>query len=308
MIAVLAGGVGAARLLTGLVEVVAPAQVTVVANTGDDAVFHGLHVSPDIDTIAYTLAGESNPGTGWGLAEESWQAMAMLDRLGGPTWFQLGDRDLGTHLYRTGRLLFGATLTEVTEEIADALDIGVRLLPMSDDPVRTRLELLDGSEVDFQDYFVRLRHAVPVRGVRFAGASLARPGPEVLEVLASADAVLLAPSNPVVSIGPILSVPGVAGVLGARRESVVAISPIVAGAALKGPADRLLRELGHESSVLGVAGLLADVAGTLVIDRADAALAAGVEALAMTCVVAETVMAGPGVAAELGRVALAAAR
>lgn len=308
MITVLAGGVGAARLLAGLVEVVDPSDVTIVANTGDDARFHGLHVSPDLDTICYTLAGEVNPATGWGLVGESWQAMASLDRYGGETWFQLGDRDLGTHLYRTGRLLAGATLSEVTAEITRALGLAVRLLPMSDDPVRTRLELLEGGEVDFQDYFVRLHHDVPVRSVRFDGADSARPAAFVLEALEEAAMVVVAPSNPIVSIGPILAVPGIGPLLAARRERVVAISPIVDGVALKGPADRLLRELGHESSVVGVARLLSAVAGTLVIDRSDERLAGAVEEAGMRCVVADTVMRTRAVAAALGELAIAAAR
>lgn len=302
----LAGGVGAARLLGGLVRVVDEQSVTVVVNTGDDTVLHGLSISPDLDTITYTLAGASNPETGWGLAGETWAAMDALSRYGDGAWFRLGDRDLGTHLHRTGRLRAGATLSEVTAEITAAWGLRLRLLPMSDDPVRTRVVLADGREVEFQEYFVRLRHAVPVSAVRFDGAAAARPAPGVVEAIEAAATVVVAPSNPVVSIGPILALGPVAAALAARRASVVAVSPIVAGAALKGPADRLLAELGEEASALGVARRLAPYAGTLVVDRADAALSGPIEALGVRCVVTDTIMASPEVAAELCRVALEA--
>ncbi|HLI15049.1 MAG TPA: 2-phospho-L-lactate transferase [Acidimicrobiales bacterium] len=300
----LAGGVGAARFLAGLVEVVAPSSVVAVVNTGDDTRLHGLHISPDLDTVTYTLAGEHNAELGWGLAGETWTVMAALERLGAPTWFRLGDRDLATHLYRTGRLAEGAPLSTVTAEIARAFGVEVRLLPMSDDPVRTRLELADGPEVEFQEYFVRLRHAVAVRSVRFAGAEEARPAPGVLEALEEADAVVIAPSNPVVSIGPILALEPVSAVLARRRACVVAISPIVAGAALKGPAARLLAELTGDSSAEAVARRYSAVAGAFVLDERDAALAGRVGALGLRPVVAETVMGAPGVAAGLARAAL----
>jgi len=190
MITVLAGGVGAARLLRGLVRVVDPAEVVVVANTGDDLVLHGLHVSPDLDTITYTLAGAGNPETGWGLAGETWQAMDSLDHYGGPTWFRLGDRDLGTHLFRTGRLADGAGLAEVTAEVAEAWGLGFRLLPATEDRLRTMVTLADGDEVGFQEYFVGLRHDVPVSGIRFDGADDALPGPGVLEAITTAEAVV----------------------------------------------------------------------------------------------------------------------
>lgn len=305
----LAGGVGAARLLSGLVQVMDPAEITAIVNTGDDMVLHGLHISPDVDTVTYTLAGMDNRQTGWGLAGETWAAMGELEKLGGQSWFRLGDRDLATHLYRTQRLSEGASLSEVTAELADARGVAVRLLPISDDPVRTRLTLEgpageDPVEVDFQDYFVKLGHGVPVRAVRFQGADSARPGPGVLEAIAAADLLVACPSNPVVSIGPLLAVPGVLEALVARRSEVVAVSPIVAGAALKGPADRLLTELGHESSVVGVARLYAPWAGTLVIDEADAGLASRVEAEGVRCIVAPTVMSSPERAAILGRVVI----
>ncbi len=307
MIAVLAGGVGAARLLLGLLEVVEPAAVVAIVNTGDDTNLHGLHISPDLDTITYTVAGASNLETGWGLAGESWTVMDALERFGAPTWFRLGDRDIATHLHRTGRLAAGATLSEVSREVAAAFGLPIALLPMSDDPVRTRLELVEGGEVDFQEYFVRLRHAVAVRSIRYAGAPEARPAPGVLEALRDARRVVIAPSNPLLSIGPILALPGVAQVLAARRDRVVAISPIVAGAAIKGPADRLLAELGHEPSALGVARLLAPYAGAFVADERDAALAPAIGALGLRCALTDTLMATPGVAASLARAALDAA-
>ena len=308
MIAVLSGGVGAARLLEGLVEVVDPASITAVVNVGDDLELHGLSISPDLDTITYTLSGEQNPETGWGLVNESWRAIDALEAFGAETWFRLGDRDLGTHLYRTGRLRAGATLSQVTHEIARRFGLTIALVPVTDDPVRTVVTLADGDEVAFQEYFVKLGHAVPVSAVRFDGASESRPAPGVVELLESAERIVIAPSNPIVSIGPILAVPGIAAILERRRDAVVAISPIVGGRALKGPADRLLVELGGEASVSGVASVLSPFAATLVIDRLDATLAASVEAEAMACVVTDTVMSTPGVAASLAEVAVTAGR
>jgi LPPG:FO 2-phospho-L-lactate transferase len=290
MITALAGGVGAARLLRGLLRVVPPSEVTAVVNTGDDTVLHGLTICPDLDTVTYTLAGLNDDDRGWGLAGETWTVMESLERLGGETWFRLGDRDLATHLYRTQRLADGALLSQVTREITAAVGIGAQLLPMSDDPVRTRLTVVGGSEIAFQEYFVRRQHAVAVESVRFDGAARARPAPGVLDALAEGDVVIICPSNPVVSIGPLLAVPGIAECLKQRRDRVVAVSPIVAGAALKGPADRLMAELGVEPSVVGVARMYADLAGTLVIDEADVALADDVEALGVRCIVTPTVM------------------
>jgi LPPG:FO 2-phospho-L-lactate transferase len=303
-VTVLAGGVGAARLLGGLVQVVDPAELTAIVNTGDDVELHGLHVSPDLDTISYTLAGAVNPETGWGLVGETWQAMDALGRYGGVTWFNLGDRDLGTHLYRTHRLREGATLTEVTAEITTAWDLGLRLLPMSDDPVRTMVTVVDEGEIGFQDYFVRRRHDVAATAIRFAGAQEAEPSPAALEALSSAERVVIAPSNPLVSIAPILAVPGLRQAIEARRDDAVAVSPIIAGATVKGPADRLLRELGHDVSVVGVARLYAPLACRLVIDEADAALADAVAAEGIEPVVAPTLMSGPPEAAALAKVVL----
>ena len=309
MLTALAGGVGAARLLQGVVEVVPPADVTAVVNTGDDVVLHGLHVSPDLDTVVYTLAGAHDPERGWGLAGETWTAMEALERYRGQTWFRLGDHDLATHLYRTQRLAEQATLSEVTEEIAAAWSLRVRVLPMSDERVETRVTVAGprpgtSEEIGFQEWFVGRRHAVAVEEVRFEGAEEASPAPGVLAAVAAADRVVLCPSNPIVSIAPVLAVPGIADAVRARREDVVAVSPIVAGAALRGPADRLLGDLGHEVSVVGVARLYAPLAACLVVDEADAALAPAVEAEGMRCVVAPTVMRRREDATELARTVL----
>ena len=306
MITALAGGVGAARLLRGMVEVLPAGEITAVVNVGDDTDLHGLHISPDLDTVLYTLADAINPETGWGLAGETWRVMESLGRLGGVTWFNLGDHDLATHLYRTQRLSEGAPLGTVTAELADRFGVGIRLLPATDDHLRTRLLLEEGDEVGFQEYFVKLRHDVAVREVRFAGATEARPGPGVVEAIGAADMVVVCPSNPVVSIDPVLAVPGIPEALAARRDSIVAVSPIVAGSALKGPADRLLVEMGFESSVVGVARWYAPWVATLVVDEADAALAPAVEAEGVRCIVAPTIMSDVGRAAALAEVVLGA--
>ncbi len=308
MITALCGGVGAARFLRGLVEVVDPGQVTAVVNTGDDVVLHGLHVSPDLDTVTYTLAGAVSQERGWGLEGETWAAMEALRRYPSSlSWFNLGDRDLATHLFRTQRLREGATLSTVTAEIAAGWGVAVTVLPVTDDRVETLMDVPGEGEIGFQDYFVRRRHGVAVQGVRFRRAEAAKPAPGVVDALDAADLVVVCPSNPIVSIGPLLAVPGVADAVAARRDQVVAVSPIVAGAALKGPADRLLAELGHEVSVVGVARLYAGLAATLVVDEADAALAGAVEGEGMRCVVAPTVMRGAPEAAALARVVLGAA-
>ena len=299
MICVLAGGVGAAKFLAGLRLVVDPSEIVVIGNVADDMVLHGLHISPDLDTITYTLAGQINPETGWGLRDESWQAMENVRRYGGESWFGLGDRDIGTHMFRTQRLSEGATLTQVTDEIIKAWDLRIALLPATNDPLATKLELLDGSEIDFQEYFVGRQHQVTVRSVRFAGADRARPGPGVLAALNNADHVIIAPSNPIVSIGPLLAVDGIAAALEQRRDSVSAISPIVGGKALKGPADRLLRELGHSASVTGVATIYAHLAATLVIDTVDEEASEKVRAAGMQPLITDTIMHSPQAAATL---------
>jgi LPPG:FO 2-phospho-L-lactate transferase len=249
----------------------------------------------------YTLADAINPETGWGLADETWTVMESLERLGGITWFKLGDQDLATHCYRTQRLDEGATLGEVTRELAHSWGVGINMIPVTDDALRTRLQLVGGPEVGFQEYFVHLGHDVAVAGVRFEGAPRARPAPGVVEALDGSDTIVVCPSNPVVSIDPLLAVPGVLDQLRRRRDRIVGVSPIVAGAALKGPADRLLRETGFESSVVGVAKWYASWVGTLVIDEADADLAPDVEAEGVRCVIAPTIMSSVALAAALSR-------
>ncbi len=321
MIVVLAGGVGAARYLTGQLQVTPPSDVTAIVNVADDVNMHGLHVSPDIDTVIYTLSGAIDPERGWGLKGETWRALEALRSYGIDAWFNLGDRDIGTHMFRTMLLNSGVSLSEVTERLARARGMDCRIVPVSDDPIETRVTLASdaiagtadsprsyvaGEEIGFQEYFVRLAHDVAISGVRFAGIERARPAPGVLDAIADAQVVVIAPSNPIVSIGPILAVPGVRQALMARRERNVAVSPIVAGATLKGPADRMMDELGFESSVAGVAEIYRDVAGTLVIDNSDDRLASAVEDHGVRAVVTPTVMSSADVAAELARTTIGA--
>ncbi len=305
MIVALAGGVGAARFLRGLVRVVDPQDVTVIVNTADDETFHGLYVSPDLDTVTYTLAGAEHPEQGWGLAGETFTTMDAIDRYGADTWFRLGDRDLATHLFRTRRLAEGATLTEVTREITTAWGIPTTLLPMSDDRVATRVtvERADGrtEELAMQEWFVRERTEPPVTAVRFDGAATSRPGPAVLGALDAADTILVCPSNPIISIGPILAVPGIREALERRRARVVGVSPIIGGAAVKGPADRMMARLGMDVSCVGVAREYAPFCSTLVIDAGDADHADAVRACGVEAVVAETLMTDARVAAALAR-------
>lgn len=305
MLTALAGGVGAARFLRGLVQVVPPEDVTVVVNTADDDEFHGLLVCPDLDSVTYTLAGASNPDTGWGLAGETFACIDALGRFGAPTWFRLGDRDFATHLHRTERLRQGASLSEVVAELAAAWGLETRLLPMTDDRVSTRIEARDASgavvEYRMQEWFVRERSEPPVVAVRFDGVESATPAPGVLEAIAAADTVLLCPSNPVISIGPILAVPGIRDALVRRRDRVVGVSPIIAGAPVKGPADRLMGPLGIEVSCVGVAHEYRDFCGTLVIDTGDAARSDEIEALGVRAVVADTLMTDARIAAALAQ-------
>ena len=310
MILVFAGGVGAARFLSGLVQITPADNIVTVVNTGDDTELHGLSISPDIDTVTYTLAQAIDPARGWGLKDETWRAMEALAKfeavkpagsLAAPRWFNLGDSDLATHFYRTARLHEGATLAEVTDEIRRAFNLEVRILPMSNDKVRTRVHLQD-SVVPFQEYFVRLQHSVPVTSVEFEGCNSASFIDHTL--ITEAQSIVIAPSNPIVSIGPFRSLPGVEEALTKKREHVVAVSPIVAGAALKGPADRMLVELGHEPTVVGVARMYAPICSTLVIDQQDEHLVPAVEAEGIKCVVTNTIMSQPGVAASLARTAL----
>ena len=304
MLVSLAGGVGAAKFLAGLVRTVPPEELVVVGNTGDDDEFHGLSVCPDLDSVTYTLAGASNQELGWGLEGETFACLDALDRYGEDTWFRLGDRDLATHLFRTRRLRAGASLSAVTADIVSAWGLTLRLLPMSDDPVRTRITVDDGDsarELRMQEWFVRERAQPPVVSVRYEGADRASPAPGVIEAIGAAEAIVLCPSNPVISIGPILAVPGILESLVARRERVVAISPIVGGAPVRGPADRLMAPLGIDISCVGIARAYAPFCSTLVIDAVDEARAAEVEQAGVHAVVADTMMLSPEIAAALAR-------
>lgn len=303
-VVVLCGGVGAARFLEGLVRVVEPAQVTAIVNVGDDEIFHGLHVSPDLDTVMYTLAGCVDEARGWGVREDGYRGQEMLRRYGRQDWFALGDADLATHVLRTERLAAGIALSTVTRELAQALGVDVRLLPASDDRFATEVRT-DAGWLRFQDYFVRRHAADLVREVRWLGS--AEPAPGVLAAIADARAVILAPSNPIVSIGPILAVSGMREALRTTTAAVVAVSPIVAGEALKGPAAAMLRSLGHECSALGVARLYADMLDALVLDERDAALAPQVAALGIRPVVTPTVMRDLPAKETLARATLRAA-
>ncbi len=286
-VALLAGGVGGAKLAHGFQQVLPAGGLSVIVNVADDLELFGLHVSPDLDTVLYTLAGLANPETGWGIAGDTFAALPLLERYGEPAWFRIGDRDLATHIRRTRLLRDGASLTDATAAMATALGISSRILPATDDPVRTFVGT-DAGELDFQTYFVQRAQRDEVRSVRLAGIEDARPSAAALAALAAADLVVFAPSNPIVSIGPILALPGMREAVSNRPS--VAVSPIVAGQALRGPADRMLGSLGHEVSALGVARLYAGVVQRFVIDEADAQLAPAIEALGMRAEVRATVM------------------
>ena len=305
MIVALAGGVGAARFLDGLVRVVPPNDVFVIGNTGDDAEIHGLHISPDLDTVMYTLAGLANPVHGWGLRGDTFHNLEALRRLGADTWFQLGDRDLATHIFRTERLRAGAKLSEVTRELTAALGVKSAIVPMSDHPVRTMVETKAGL-LDFQDYFVRRRTRDAVQGVRFRGAEKSKPAAGVLNAIAQADAVVVCPSNPIISIGPILAVPGIRQALERRKGPTVAISPIVGGRALKGPAAGMMRGLKMSVSALGVAQFYKGIVNVFVLDKVDETQAARIESLGMRAIVTDTIMTGLAKKKSLARAVMKA--
>jgi LPPG:FO 2-phospho-L-lactate transferase len=304
-ITALAGGTGAAKLLRGLTRVLDPRDLTVIVNTGDDAEIWGLHVSPDLDTVCYTLGGVIDERKGWGLAGETFQALDQIARFGEPVWFNLGDRDLATHLHRTRLLRDGRTLTEVTRAIAQALHVTATVLPMSDQPVRTRILGPDGW-LAFQEYFVREKAQVDVRAVNFSGAPAARPAPGVLDALRTADAVLVCPSNPITSVGPILAVPGLVEALQATEATVAAVSPIVGGDAVSGPAGRLMAGAGLPVSATGVARAYAGWLDVLVFDEQDRALATEIRAAGAAPVPAPTMMSSRDAEVTLARHVLAA--
>ena len=302
----LSGGIGGAKLALGLYRVLPPESLTVVANTGDDFEHLGLSVSPDLDTLLYTLAGLDNPETGWGRRDETWTFMAALESLGGATWFKLGDGDLATHVERTRRLAAGESLSRITDDFRRRLGIAARLLPMSDDPVRTRLKT-DAGWLDFQDYFVARRSAPVVREVQFAGAADARPQPDFVAALADPllEAIIVCPSNPLISIDPILAVPGVRSALRASPAPVVAVSPIIGGRAVKGPTAKMMAELGLAVGAAAVAEHYRDFLDLFVADTADAAEIAD---LAVPVVLAPILMHSLADREALARAVLAAAR
>lgn len=304
-IAVLCGGVGAARFLAGLVDVVEPAQVTAIVNVADDEEFYGLHVSPDIDTVLYTLGGLVHEEQGWGRRDETFNAQGELARLGEDAWFRLGDRDLAMHIHRTRRLREGLKLTDVVDGIRTALGIGVSILPATDGRQRTRVRT-DAGWIGFQEYFVKRRAADDVRELRFEPE--AAPTDRVRAAIAEADVIVIAPSNPFVSIGPILALAGLRDDIHGARGAVVAVSPIVGGAAIKGPAAAMLAALGHEVSALGVARLYANIADAFVLDTTDAAHEPAVRELGLTTAVVPTIMRDRVTRADLARATLAAAR
>lgn len=299
----LAGGIGAARFLRGLVRILDPTCLTVVANTADDIRLHGLHVSPDLDTVTYTLGGGIHPAQGWGREGDTFAvADELASRYRQPTWFTLGDRDLATHLVRTRTLAEGGTLTDATAAIAAAWGLRFTLLPMTDDPVTTRIRTADGRDLHFQQWWVGEGAGPDVAEVVFDGADAATPAPGVLGAIAGADAVVLCPSNPVVSIGPILAVPGVRASL--HHAPVVGVSPIVGGEVVRGMADRLLAAEGGEVSAAAVAERYADVLDAWVVDAADADLVTDVEALGVRCVAVDTIMRDADIAAAVARTAM----
>jgi LPPG:FO 2-phospho-L-lactate transferase len=289
MITALAGGVGAARFLTGLLKIVKEEDVSVIVNTGDDIEMFGLHISPDIDIVAYTLAGIVDEERGWGIKGDTFQGLEMLKKLGLETWFGLGDKDFATHIFRTELLKKDFTLSQVTDKICRALGINVKLLPMTNDKFETRIKVEDGS-IHFEEYFVRRGSKEKVLGVEFAGAESAKPSPQVIDSIMDADTVIICPSNPIVSIGTILSIDGIRDALKKTSGTVVGISPIVAGTPIKGPADKLLRGLGFEVSAFGVAKLYADFLDTFVIDNIDGAEKSRIESLGIRVKVTNTIM------------------
>jgi LPPG:FO 2-phospho-L-lactate transferase len=303
-ITALAGGVGASKLLLGLQDVIDPHALTVIVNTGDDITLHGLKISPDLDIVTYTLAGIVDEAKGWGYRGETFHALKRLAAFGRINWFNLGDRDLATHIHRSAMLAEGKSLSDAAEAIRLALGVKARILPMCDQPVPTMIDTAEG-ELHFQEYLVKRRAEPVVRGIRFVGVEEARPATGVLEAIRDADRILICPSNPLISIGPILAVPGIREALRARKENVIAICPIVGGKSLKGPSDKMLAELGHDPSALGVAKLYADFTRTFVIDPVDKTQAEPIRKLGMKVEVVPTVMKTRTQKTKLARALLA---
>jgi LPPG:FO 2-phospho-L-lactate transferase len=296
----LAGGVGAAKFLSGLIEIVPEQDLTVIANTGDDFLWMGLYICPDLDTVTYTLAGLSNPETGWGVQGDTFRCLDRLQRLGGESWFRIGDLDLATHLFRTNRLRDGCSLSEVTAEICVRNEIHCRILPMTDSPVPTLVHTDEGV-LAFQEYFVRRKCEPVVKGFSFEGVELSQPAPGVMEALVSSGAVILCPSNPFISIGPILAVPGIREAMRQAEATVVAVSPVVGGQAIKGPTAAMLAQLGHDVSAAGVAAMYADILDAFVLDTRDEALRSRVSDLGLAVRTAETIMNSAQARVDLAR-------
>ncbi|MCC7367443.1 MAG: 2-phospho-L-lactate transferase [Chloroflexi bacterium] len=305
-VVVLAGGVGAARFLEGVVQAVDPSRVTVVVNTGDDTELYGLTVCPDVDTVLYTLSGQVEPSQGWGVRGDTYHALEMFERLGRERWFLLGDRDLAVHIHRTELLRQGRALSEVTADLTARMGLAVRMLPMSDEPVRTQIRTPDGW-LAFQEYFVHRRSQDDVLEIRYDGVEAARPAPGLLDTIRQASVILISPSNPLVSVGTILALDGVRDALRETAARIVGVSPIIGGATIKGPADRMMRGLGMEVSAVGVARAYADFLDVLVIDNQDAALAPAVEAEGVRAVVTDTIMRDFDVKRTLAQTCLDAA-
>jgi LPPG:FO 2-phospho-L-lactate transferase len=300
MIVVFTGGTGGAKLVQGLQQVVAPEELTVIVNTGDDLEWWGLHVSPDVDSVMYALSGLLSSDRGWGVEDDSFRCLERMKQLGQPSWFALGDLDLATHLTRTAMLRGGRSLSKATAELAARLGIRARVLPMSDDEVSTVLDTAKGM-LKFQEYFVRERHRIEVRRVRFDGAHRARPAPGVIESIEAAEAVIFAPSNPVTSIGPILAVPGIRQALQQTKAPVAAVSPIVGGEAVSGPAGALMQMMGWPSTTAGVARAYEDFLDVLIADRADEVAVSLLRSEDLRVLCTNTIMNSPGARRELAR-------
>jgi LPPG:FO 2-phospho-L-lactate transferase len=305
-ITALAGGIGASKLLSGLVRAMDPRNLTIIVNTGDDITLHGLRISPDLDIVTYTLAGVVNPKTGWGYRDESFAALERLRAFGRDAWFQLGDRDLATHIHRTAMLSTGATLAEVANSIRESLGVKARILPMCNQPATTFLDTSEGL-MHLQEYLVKRRAEPIVKAIRFTGTEKAQPAEGVLAAIETASAIVICPSNPLISIGPILAVPGIREALRQRRSDVLAVCPLVGGKSLKGPSDKMMEQLGHQASAAGVAKLYADFAGTFVIDPADEREASAIESSGIHTVVRHIIMRTASQKVGLARAVIALA-
>lgn len=299
----MAGGVGGSKLLIGLQDALDPGELTAIINTADDASIYGVYVSPDVDIVTYWLSGLADTARGWGLKDDTFNVVSAFERLGAEAWFSLGDADFATCLFRTNRMASGATLSAVTDEVRRSLGVRTRILPMSDDPVRTRIVAQDGRTLEFQEYFVKERQEPPVREVRFAGIGDAKPAPGVIEAIRDAARVVLCPSNPVVSLAPMLTLPGVRDAL-KEHPDVIAVSPIIGGRAVKGPADKMLPTVGAEVSAAGVARLYADFCNVFVVHGSDIEEVALIEQAGVRAVALDTLMTDRDRSIELARALL----